>query len=454
MTRINRRAFLQTTAGAASAAALFHTASSAARAQSANDRIVMALVGCGGRGGGVIRGFAERKDVQIAWVCDCDTRRGESMAGQLSKLTGQAVRFTKEMHEVYDDKGVGAVVVATPDHWHALATIRACQAGKDVYVEKPPSHNVWEGRKMVQAARKYKRIVQVGTQGRSAPYMFEAVKYIQDGKLGKVHLCKVFNLKPGSSYKLPADAPCPPTVNYDAWLGPAPTRTFNPAHFHGGWHKFWAYCGGEITDDGIHQTDLARWLIGKDYPKSVYTTGGKFAFPDSDNEIPDTEIMSLEFDDCVMTVEMTQFTPYMDKIPFSIRNSDQFPYWPQCSTRIELYGTKGVMLLARHGGGWQVYGKAKEQGGPGTLVEQRYGRFPDPEHQQNFVDCIRSRKTPNADIEEGHRSSVLLHLGNVSYRVGGRKLTFDPKTETTNDADANALVRRSGRKPYEIPDEV
>ena len=457
MAHISRREFLSRAAKGAATVALGTAAMSSAgpaRAKSPNDRIVMALMGAGGRGSQVIRSLGTHKDVELAWICDVDAGRGNDLVAHFEKTRGKAPKKTQELRRVLDDKDVDALLVATPDHWHALATIWACQAGKDVYVEKPPTHNIWEGRKMVEAARKYKRIVQVGTQGRSAPYIINALKYIQEGKLGKIHLCKVFNFKPGYRFTCESDSEQPKGVDYDAWLGPVPKRPFNRSHFHNGWHNFWAYCGGEITDDGIHQVDIARWLIGKDWPKAVHCSGGRFAYDDK-REVPDLEIMTFDYDDMVMTIEMTQFTPYMDKIAGKVREGDLLPYWPQCSTRIELYGTKGLMYVGRHGGGWQVFGRAKEQSGPGELIAQEYGRFPDPPHQQNFLDCIRSRKLPNADVEEGHRSAALLHMGNISLRVGCRRLQFDPKTETfANDDEANALLKRGGRKPYEIPEQV
>ncbi len=341
-----------------------------------------------------------------------------------------------------------AVIVATPDHWHGLPTVLACQAGKDVYVEKPPSHNVWEGRKMVEAARKYNRVVQVGTQSRSAPYVVKALEYIRGGSLGKIPLCKVYNLKPGTFHREPPDSDPPDGVDYDMWLGPAPKRPFNRAHFHGGWHAYWAYSGGDMADDGVHQLDIARWLVGKGYPKAVHCSGGNFAF-DDDREVPDTQVVTYDFEDLVMTFELTQYARYMSKTPGDVRMGDKFPYWPQNATRIELYGTKELMLMGRHGGGWQVFTK------DGEVVAQEYGRFPDDPHKENFIECIRNRRLPNADIEEGHRSAILVHLGNISYRLGGRKLVFDAATETfVGDDEANALLKRTYRQPYVIPDVV
>ncbi|MBI4606311.1 MAG: Gfo/Idh/MocA family oxidoreductase, partial [Planctomycetes bacterium] len=368
---------------------------------------------------------------------------------------GRAPGRVLEMRRVLDDGAVDAVIVATPDHWHALATVRACQAGKHVYVEKPPSHNVWEGRKMVEAARKHKRVVQVGTQNRSAPYNLKALEYIRSGALGKIPLVKVYNLKSGGPFRRPPDAPKPEGVDYDTWLGPAPLRPFNPSHFHGGWHAYWTYSGGDLADDGIHQLDLARWLAGLELPAAVQASGGKLAFPESEADVPDTQVATFEFPGTVLTFELTQYAPYMDKIAGDIRMGGGFPYWPQCATRIELYGTKGLMMVGRHGGGWQVFTKAKVVSRVGEIVREERGRFPDPEHKQDFVDAIRLDRLPSADIEEGHKSAVLVHLANIATRLGGRRFHFDARTETIpDDREAAALLKRDCREPFVIPERV
>jgi len=451
MSRISRRRFLKCSAGGIAglgAGSGVLSQPKLSRAASANDRIVMALIGCGGRGSSVARNFAARPDVEFACVCDVDPTRGVTTPKQLASRRGRTVKRVEEYERVFEDKDIDAVIVATPDHWHGPATVYACQAGKDVYVEKPPSHNVWEGRKMVEAARKYRRIVQVGTQNRSEPYVHRAFEYVQGDALGKIHLCKVFNLKSGGPHRQPPDSNPPPGLNYDRWLGPAPKRPFNRAHFHGGWHAYWAYSGGDMADDGVHQLDLARWLVGTDFPKAVHCSGGHLAWKD-DREVPDTQVVTYDFDDLVMTFELTQWARYMSKTPGEIRGSDTFPYWPQNATRIELYGTKQLMIIGRHGGGWQVFTR------DGKVVAQDYGRPGDRSHRDDFVSCVRSRKRPNADIEEGHRSACLVHLANVSYRVGGQKLTFDAKTESfVGHEPANRLLKRTYRKPYAIPEDV
>jgi predicted dehydrogenase len=417
------------------------------RSVAANDKVILGAIGLGGRGSGLVRRFATRPDIEFAYLCDLDPRRGTNVPDTLGDAQERPARRVADYQQVLDDPDVDAVIIATPDHWHGPLTVYACQAGKDVYVEKPPSHNVWEGRKMVEAARRYDRVVQVGTQNRSAPYVRKALEYIRGGALGTIHLCKVFNLKSGGPYSEPPDSDPPPGVDYDRWLGPAPMRPFNEGHFHRGWKKYWAYSGGDAADDGVHQLDIARWLIGRDYPTAISATGGNLAF-DDDREVPDTQVVAYDFDDLVMTFELTQWAPYMKKTLGRIRETDEFPYWPQNSTRIELYGTKNLMIMGRHGGGWQAFT------GEGEVVAREYGHNPNDAHQENFINCIRSRELPNADIEKGHRSACLVHLGNIAYRIG-RRLTFDAAKEAfVGDLPANRLLKRTYRKPYVIPERV
>ena len=419
------------------------------RPVSANEKIVMGGIGLGGRGADLMKRFVRRGDVVLKTVCDVNDRRGNDLMLAIEEEQEFTPRRVRDYKEILDDREIDAVIIATPDHWHAPMTVSACQAGKDVYVEKPPTHNIWEGRKMVEAARKYGHIVQVGTQNRSAPYIRDAHDYIQQGGLGEIHLCKVYNLKPGGPFTLGPDDDCPSGLDWNTWLGPAAKRPYNRDLFYGGWHMFWDYSGGDMADDGMHQLDIARMLVGKEFPKSVYSNGGNLAFPHDDREVPDTLAVTYDFDGLVMTFELTQYTPYMTKTPGSIRGSDRFPAWLQNSTRIELYGSKRMMVVGRHGGGWQVFTN------DGEVVTESYGRHPDPEHKENFVQCIRSRQQPNADPEEGHRSACLVHLGCISLRVGGRKLLFDPQTETiVNDEEANRLVRRTYREPFVIPEAV
>ena len=450
MERMTRRGFLRgstRTVISLSAAGALLSARNPVRSVPPSEKVIIAGIGVGGRGKSLLRGFAERGDCAISHIADLDPSRGGDIVDHVTSKQGTKPRRVLDYREVLDSKSVNAVTVATPDHWHGPMSVYACMAEKDVYVEKPPSHNVWEGRKMVEAARHYRRIVQTGTQNRSAPYVRKALEFIQGGGIGKIHLCKVFNLKSGGPYREPPDSEAPEGLDYDTWLGPAPLRPFNRGHFHGNWHRYWAYSGGDMADDGVHQLDIARWLTGKDYPRSVSGTGGKYAFPD-DREVPDTQVVTYDFGDLAMTFELTQYAGYMRKTNGQTRDGSTFPYWHQNATRIELYGTKNLMVLGRHGGGWQVFAA------DGKVVAQEYGRFPDVHHKENFIRSVRSRELPSADIEEGHRSAVLVHLGNIATRLG-RTIDFDAKTERiTNDARANGMLKRQYRKPFTIPEAI
>jgi predicted dehydrogenase len=454
MTTVHRREFLDRSARAGLGLAGGFTIlanSGSVRGAPINEKLVLGLIGSGGRGTNLAGDFVKRKDCNFAYVCDCDARRGEPLARTLGEQQGKPAKFQQDFRKMLEDKTVDAVIVATPDHWHALASVWACQAGKDVYVEKPPTHSAWEGRQMIAAARKYQRIVQVGTQNRSAAYNMSAKKYITEGKLGKIHFCRIYNQKAWGNFPARPDSEPPSGLNWDLWNGPAPEAKYN-ATFHQNWHHFWRYSSGDIINDGIHQMDLARWLLGVDYPKQVYSTGARFE-PGA-AESPDTQVSVFDFDDMVVTFELTLTTPYMLKISPYIRESlDEYPYWPQCATRIEIYGTEAVMYVGRHGGGWQVFGRPERE--KPVIIAQDNGKFPDPEHKENFVQCVRNRQTPNADIAEGHRSVLLAHYATISYRLGGEKLTIDRKTEQVVGNDkATVLFRREYRKPYVIPDEV
>jgi len=420
--------------------------------QQANNKVNLGFIGCGGRGRQLLGDFISRNDVNVLHCCDPFRDRAEAASGTIE---GSALKtkptLSTDMRTVLDDPKVDAVVCALPDHWHALACVLACQAGKDVYTEKPVSHSAWEGRKMVEAARKYKRIVQHGTQCRSAPYCIAAQKYIADGKLGKIHYVRVYNMKEWGNFELAPATAVPEGVDWDRWLGPAPMRPFSPS-YPSVWHHLWDFSSGDMINDGIHQLDLARMLIGRELPKSAYCVGGRFNSQGS-AETPDTQIATWEFDDLVMTFELTLYTPYMLKIDPDVRNSDMFPYWLQCATRIEIYGSEGLMMMGRHGGGWEVFVRTKNR--EPVVTDSMYGRFPDPEHKENFLQCVRNRELPNADIEIGHRSTLLAHYATISYRLGGQKLVIDPKTQTIiGNPEAMKFFKREYRKPYEIPENV
>jgi predicted dehydrogenase len=455
MKQIDRRSFLgsASAAGVAAAAAagvLSTNFARQAKGSSPAERVVLAIVGVHGRGMAHVAGFAARDDCEVAYICDVDSQYYPAAVGQVEKVGARAPKTVADMRQVFDDPAVDAVVIATPDHWHALATIWACQAGKDVYVEKPVSNNVWEGRQMVAAARRHQRVVQAGMQNRSAPYNIAAKDYIQSGKLGTIEFVRVYNQKPQPNFDK-VDATAPPTLDWNLWNGPAPDQPYN-ATMHGHWHSFWRYGGGEITNDAIHQMDLARWVLGLEYPKTISSVGRPHAQQGA-AETPDTVATLLEFDKLVMTVEQTLYAPYMLKSDQEVRDGDLFPYWEQNGERIEIYGSQAMMILGRHGCGWQVFDRQKNR--KPVIIDQMYGRFPDRWHHENFISCVRSRSTPSADIEEGHRSALICHAANISYRIGNKQLQLDSKAERfVNNDDANALLKYEYRAPFTVPELV
>jgi len=443
--KVTRREFAEV--GVKSAAAVGVGVSGVGRLMGANDRIKVGVVGIRGRGRQLSAWFAQRKDVDLAYLCDVDSRMFSERSAEIEAISGKSPVCHQDFRKILDDKDLDAVVIATPDHWHALGTIWCCQAGKDVYVEKPTCHSIWEGRKTIEAARKYGRVVQVGTQNRSGAYCFEAIEYLRSGKLGDIHFVRVMNSKNRNPIGNKPVGPVPDGVDYNLWLGPAPDRQFSENQFHYAWHWFWAYSGGDIINDGVHQIDLARWLAGVRYPLSVQSTGGIYYFKD-DQETPDTHVVNWDFPGMTMVFEQTLWTPYMKKTPMEVRDTDNLPSWPFSGTRIEVYGTKGQMFFSRHGGGWQVFGP------DGKPARTQPGRFPNQEHIDNFLSCIRTRETPAADIEEGHLSTLLCHYGNIAYRCG-RKLTIDPESEGfVGDKEANSYLKRTYREPWIVPELV
>ena len=458
MSNVTRRDFVgRSTRGAAALAAGASVlgAPFAAKARAANEKVVLAVIGAGGRGRHVATNLLKCPDVEIKTVCDVEDARGQKAVADFEKIQGSAPSFVKDMREVFDDKDIDGVLIATPEHWHALATVWACQAGKDVFVEKNISSSIAEGRKMVDAARKYERIVQAGTQNRSAPYMFAARDYVQGGGLGDVLYVKVFGMYSfvygGYPRKEVADSDPPAGLDWDRWLGPAPMQPYN-SQLHRQWYGYWRFSGGNASD-AIHTLDAARMVMGDPpHPKSVQCVGGRWKFDKAEDNgvMPDVMIVTYEFDRMAMSFDCTGFTEkYMFKTPMSIRQSDEFPRWAQNTSRIEIYGTKRMMYLGRVGGGFQVLEA------DGKVVEQQYGRFPDEPHAANFIDCIRSREVPNADVEQGHKAATLEHLAVLSYRLGNQKLTFDGESERFVDNDeADKWLLPSYRDDYRMPEEV
>ena len=414
-----------------------------------NNKIILALIGAGGRGTQLILSIQKNcPGVEVKYICDVDKSRGGSAINELAKQQKTKPVHVDDMRRVFDDKDVDAAIIATPEHWHGLAAIWACQAGKDVYVEKNISLSIPEGRKMIEAAKKYKRIIQCGTQNRSASYAFSAREYIQSGKLGKIVQVKNYCMLPGSNpWFLKPDSEVPEELNWDMWLGPAPKVPYNVSR-HKAWYDWWAYSGGQaLAGDASHVMDLARMVLGDPaYPNAVFCAGDRVLFDDK-RDMPDNQTITYDYDDFVMTCESSNYGDYLSKSPVGVRYRDKFPDWNLNSTRIEIYGTEAMMYLGRHGGGWQVIGEDSK------VIAEEPGYFPDIVHQQNFIDSIRSRKTPNGDIAQGHQSAVLVHLANLSYRTGKKQLYFDGN-KITNSEEANLLDNKTYRNGFKIPENV
>jgi len=416
---------------------------------SPSDKVVIALIGAGSRGAQVILGMQKSTPgVEVKYVCDVDRERGGRVIDELEKQQKVRPARQEDMRRVFDDKDIDAVVVCTPEHWHALATVWACQAGKDVYVEKNISMTIPEGRKMINAAKRYNRIVQCGFQNRSGAYNMHARDYIQSGKLGKIVLVKAYCMLPGNKpWNYKEDEPVPDGLNWDMWLGPAPLVPYNVSR-HKGYNEFWAYSCGLPLADCCHVIDLARMVTGDPYnPKSAFCAGGRVLYNDN-REIPDNQTITYDLGEFPMTVEASIYGEYMHKAPPEVRyGRNLFSNWPFLSDRMEIYGTEGMMYLGRHGAGWQVLSK------DATVIAQEYGYFPDEEHQQDFIKCIRTRKAPNASIEQSHKSATLVHLANLSYRTGKKQLFYDGSTETVTNSDAANMISKGSYRPgFEIPD--
>ncbi len=435
MDNINRRTFMGATAGMLAPAVVTRGFGQA------NNRVRVACVGIRGQGKAHIRAYTEMPGVEIAALCDVDE---SVLAERMKELAAHNIKpatFT-DVRKVLEDKSIDAVSFATPNHWHALGTIWACQAGKDVYVEKPASHNIWEGRKMVEAARKYNRIVQHGSNSRSSPAIREAFQKLRDGLIGDVYMARGLCYKWRDTIGRKSEEAVPAGVHYDLWTGPAAKRPFTQNRFHYNWHWNWEYGNGDIGNQGIHQMDIARWGLGVKFPTRVQSLGGHFMF-DDDQETPNTQVATMEFHDTgKKTLLVFEVRHWMTNSEAGIGEGE--------SDRNVIgnifYGSKGYMTVS--GRGYRTYLGRERAPGPSG---QDAGN-----HWANFIQAVRSRKVEDlhADIEEGHRSSVLMHLANISYRTG-RSIDFDPATEKiVGDSEAAKLMTRKYRAPFVVPEKV
>lgn len=425
----NRRHFLQQSGMVA--AGLYATS---VNAKENREPIRVAVIGCGGMGSGHLRELASRKDVRVEYVCDPDKDRLARAAKTAEGLSKHTPKTTNDFREVLKDKSVRAVWIATPDHWHGPAAILACEAKKHVYVEKPCSHNIREGRLMLEAARRNKCVMQVGTQSRSTEHVQKAMQLLKEGVIGDILVAKAWNSQRRGNigHQKPRENP-PANLDYDLWVGPAPMVPFQANRHHYTWHWWYDFGTGDMGNDGVHDIDIARWGLGVEtHPTNVSALGGKYFF-DDDQQFPDTQYVVFEYPGKGKVGERRQLI-YEHRIWSPYRQSGH-------ENGNEFYGTKGMMTLGKNGG-WQIF---HERNKPGPSMK---GSVSVRANHDNFLECIHSGKRPNADIEIGHLSATLCHLGNLASRFG-TTLEFDPEKETiTNHEEAAKLVTRKYREGH------
>jgi predicted dehydrogenase len=438
------------------------TGSAESRAAAA-DKVNVAVIGLGHRGTDHITLLSKR--ARIVAVCDVNQASLENGQAQVKRLTGVQPKAYKDLRQVYDDKDVQAVFLAVPNHWHALAAIWACQAGKDAYVEKPACYNPYEGRKMVEAARKYNRVVAVGAQSRSMAHKMKAIDLLHRGIIGKVYLAKGLCYKFRPSIGRKADEPVPAGLDWDMFLGPAPARPYNVSRYAYNWNWFWETGSGDIGNQGPHEMDMARWALGKQgLPKSVISTGGKYAF-DDDQETPNTQIATFDYGDSEIVFEVRGLPTggeggigadsYVRDLSSTARRLiERFTAVGGGNPIGNLfYGSDGWMAVNMDG--FQVYQGQHSVKIMDEVSGIEYGEDAAP-HFENFLAAVRSRdqKSLNADIAVGVTSANLIHMANASYRLK-RVLNYDENTGTfVNDAEANTYLTRKYRAPFVVPEQV
>ncbi|MGV8137407.1 MAG: Gfo/Idh/MocA family protein [Mangrovibacterium sp.] len=447
----SRRSFLRNAAAGAVVAAVAPAVLKAeitkptiipAGAKGANDRIRVAVLGVNGRGKShisEIMDLAEKANVEVAALCDPDMDILKERAGEFKEKYGKNIAIEQDFRRTYEDKSIDAVSLASPNHWHALQTIWACQAGKDVYVEKPATHNICEGKKMIEAAYKYNRIVQHGVQLRSSVAIREAVKHLEEGLIGRVYMSRglVYRWRPDIGNK--GISKVPAGLDYDLWCGPAPMVPFTRNLVHYNWHWHWNYGNGDVGNQGIHETDLCMWGLGVDHlPERITSMGGKFLWDDC-KEVPEIQ------------TSIYHYPKEKKMIQFEVRN------W---CTNLEdgagvgniFYGDQGYMVIKGYGT-YETYLGEKREKGPSRSEDGELAL-----HFQNWFDAIRARdmSIQNGPVQTGHLASSLAHLGNISYRLE-RQLEFDPVAERfigEGENEANAMLSRDYRSPYLLPENI
>ena len=403
MSSRTRRQFLEDSMFAAAAAVTAGSASSVFAAdekikiKSPNEKLGVAVVGCGGRGADHLKDFSQRSGTEVLYIVDVDSNIAKNRARLVAEKQGREPKIVEDMREAFDDKSVDVVTTATPNHWHSLVSIWAMQAGKDVYVEKPVSHNVSEGRRCVEVARKYQKICQTGTQSRSNKGMQDAMKYLADGKIGKVKVARGLCYKRRPSIGPKGNYDVPKSVNYDLWLGPAPLAPLTRQRLHYDWHMQFPYGNGDLGNQGIHQMDLCRWGLGVDkLSNSVLSYGGRLGYEDA-GDAANTQMIIHDYGDQALV--------------FEVRGLPTQPY-KDANVGVIFECADGFVVMTS-------YSKGAAFDPQGNIIQQFDGGG---DHYGNFINAVRSLsyKELNADILEGHLSSALCHLGNISYRLGSQ----------------------------------
>ena len=428
-----RRRFLKqagvTTLAAAATASTAHAAS-------AENRIRVGVIGPGGMGMNHVKNLAARDDVQIVAVCDVDKKRLATAASHVETATGKRPVATGDMRTLLDDASIDAVFVATPDHWHAPAAILALDAGKHVYVEKPCCHNVREGRLMADAVKRSGKMLQVGTQSRSTPCVMDGIKRVLDGEIGDVLVAKAWNSQRRGSIGHSEPTTPPAHLDFDAWVGPAPTVPYRKNMLPSVWRWWHDFGCGDIGNDGVHDIDVALWGLGvSTHPDQVACFGGKYFF-DDDQEFPDTQYAQFEYSPKGAAGERKQLI--FEQRIWTRYTQDGY------ENGAAFYGTKGMLIMG-HTTGWRLYGERNK------LIAEQTGRADLVAHHTNFFDSIRGKAKPAASIEVGHRAATIVHLANIAARTE-RVLKFDPiKERITGDAEADQMLRREYRSHWATP---
>lgn len=449
---MRRRNFIYTTLSGISGIALAGLSISSCSGLS--NQTVLALIGCGHRGSQLLEYLSGiTSEVKIKYVCDVDTARGDVAVNLVKNRFGYIPEFRQNMKDVFADKEVDLVLIATPVHWNVLASVLACQAGKDIYLETLPSLTIEEGQKLKRVAQKYKSGVQIGFHHRSADYCISARNYISSGKLGQVVHVKTYNLKGGSKIQSFADTPVPEGLDWDAWLGPAPYRPYNSGIIRSddcaGWNSFWDYSGGHLGYEACHVLDMARMVLNDPgSPKAVYCYGGNRA-SETNREVPEYQIVTYNYDSFTLTCESSSVMPYMIQPTKNEQSTPDALEWQHKASRIEIYGTNGLMYLGVDGNGWQVIAA------DGKITAEERGIKPDQAHLQNFIENHNKHKLLNAPVVQGYLSALLVHMGNIAFRTGNSYLIFDAEREEfVENEQANFMIKKSYREGYHIPDGI